>query len=168
MYLFFPIMMFGMIVTQMGQASASAERIFEILDAKSDIVDKPGASKLPEVQGDVRFENVTFRYFGGGEPVLNNVSFDAKPGETIALLGATGSGKTTIINLLPRFYDPSEGRITIDGYDLRDVTPTLRSNRYRFAGNDFIQRHDPREHRVRETRCDARRNPERRQSRGCA
>jgi ATP-binding cassette, subfamily B, multidrug efflux pump len=128
MYLFFPIMMFGMIVTQMGQASASAERIFEILDAKSDIVDKPGAVKLPEVKGDVRFENVTFRYFGGGEPVLNNVSFEAKPGETIALLGATGSGKTTIINLLPRFYDPSEGKITIDGYELRDVTlDSLRS-----------------------------------------
>src|SRR5215212_10356338 len=122
MYLFFPIMMFGMIVTQMGQAGASAERIFEILDAKSDIVDKPGAIQLPEVKGQVRFEHVTFRYFGGGEPVLNNVSFEAKPGETIALLGATGSGKTTIINLLPRFYDPSEGRITIDGYDLRDVT----------------------------------------------
>lgn len=128
MYLFFPIMMFGMIVTQMGQAGASAERIFEILDAKSDIVDKPGADKLPEVKGNVRFENVTFRYFGGGEPVLSNVSFEGKPGETIALLGATGSGKTTIINLLPRFYDPSEGRITIDGYDLRDVTlDSLRS-----------------------------------------
>ena len=128
MYLFFPIMMFGMIVTQMGQASASAERIFEILDAKSDIVDKPEAIPLPPVRGEVKFENVTFRYFGGGEPVLNNVSFEAKPGETIALLGATGSGKTTIINLLPRFYDPSEGRITIDGYDLRDVTiDSLRS-----------------------------------------
>jgi ATP-binding cassette, subfamily B, multidrug efflux pump len=128
MYLFFPIMMFGMIVTQMGQAGASAERIFEILDARSDIVDKPDAITLPEVQGDVKFENVTFRYFGGGEPVLNKVSFEARPGETIALLGATGSGKTTIINLLPRFYDPSEGRITIDGYDLRDVTiDSLRS-----------------------------------------
>jgi ATP-binding cassette, subfamily B, multidrug efflux pump len=128
MYLFFPIMMFGMIVTQMGQASASAERIFEILDAKSDIVDKPGAVKLPEVKGKVKFENVTFRYFGGGEPVLNNVSFEANSGETIALLGATGSGKTTIINLLPRFYDPSEGKITIDGYDLRDITlDSLRS-----------------------------------------
>jgi ATP-binding cassette subfamily B multidrug efflux pump len=128
MYLFFPIMMFGMIVTQMGQAGASAERIFEIIDAKSDIVDKPGAVRLPEVKGDVRFENVTFRYFGGGEPVLNDVSFEARPGETIALLGATGSGKTTIINLLPRFYDPSEGRITIDGYDLLDVTlDSLRS-----------------------------------------
>jgi ATP-binding cassette, subfamily B, multidrug efflux pump len=128
MYLFFPIMLFGMIITQMGQASASAERIFEILDAKSDIVDKPDAIKLPYVKGDVKFENVTFRYFSGGEPVLNKVSFEAKPGETIALLGATGSGKTTIINLLPRFYDPSEGRITIDGYDLRDVTlDSLRS-----------------------------------------
>ncbi len=128
MYLFFPIMMFGMIVTQMGQAGASAERIFEILDAQSDIVDKPDAIQLPSVRGDVQFENVTFRYFGGGEPVLNNVSFQAKPGETIALLGATGSGKTTIINMLPRFYDPSEGRITIDGYDLRDVTlDSLRS-----------------------------------------
>jgi len=128
MYLFFPIMMFGMIITQMGQASASAERIFEILDARNDIMDKSDAVKLPAVQGDVKFENVTFRYFSGGEPVLSKVSFEAKPGETIALLGATGSGKTTIINLLPRFYDPSEGRITIDGYDLRDVTlDSLRS-----------------------------------------
>ena len=128
MYLFFPVMMFGMIITQMGQAGASAERIFEILDATSDIVDKPDAIKLPDVQGTVKFENVTFRYFGGGEPVLNDVSFEAKPGERVALLGATGSGKTTIINLLPRFYDPSEGRITIDGYDLRDVTlDSLRS-----------------------------------------
>jgi ATP-binding cassette subfamily B protein len=128
MYLFFPIMMFGMIITQMGQAAASAERIFEILDAKSDIVEKPNAMTLPDVKGDVKFEKVTFRYFSGGEPVLNKVSFETKPGETIALLGATGSGKTTIINLLPRFYDPSEGRITIDGYDLRDVTlDSLRS-----------------------------------------
>jgi ATP-binding cassette subfamily B protein len=128
MYLFFPIMMFGMIITQMGQAAASAERIFEILDTRSDIVDKPNAITLPDVKGEVKFENVTFRYFSGGEPVLNKVSFEAKPGETIALLGATGSGKTTIINLLPRFYDPSEGRITIDGYDLRDVTlDSLRS-----------------------------------------
>jgi len=121
MYLFFPIAQFGFIITQFGQASASADRIFEILDAKNDIVDKPEAIDLPQVQGRVRFENVTFRYFGGGDPVLKNVTFEAAPGESIALLGATGSGKTSIINLLPRFYDPTEGRITIDGHDLRDV-----------------------------------------------
>ncbi|MEK6754163.1 MAG: ABC transporter ATP-binding protein [Chloroflexota bacterium] len=128
MYLFMPIMMMGMIITQFGQASASADRIFEILDAKNDIADKPNAGKLPAVTGNVKFENVTFRYFGGGDPVLSKVSFEAKAGESIALLGATGSGKTSIINLLPRFYDPTEGSITIDGHDLRDVTlESLRS-----------------------------------------
>lgn len=128
MYLFFPIAQLGFIITQLGQASTSAERIFEILDAKSDIVDKPNASALPAVKGDIKFDNVTFKYFGGGEPVLKNVNFEAKSGETIALLGATGSGKTSIINLLPRFYDPSEGSITIDGHDLRDITlDSLRS-----------------------------------------
>ena len=121
MYLFFPIMMMGMIITQFSQASASADRIFEILDAKNDIVDKPDAIELPDVNGTIKFEDVTFRYFGGGEPVLQNVTFEAAPGETIALLGATGSGKSTIINLIPRFYDPTAGRITIDGHDLRDV-----------------------------------------------
>ncbi len=120
-YLFFPVAQLGFIITQFGQAAASADRIFEILDAKSDIVDKPNAIELPSVKGDVKFENVTFRYFHGGDPVLSEVTFEAKPGERIALLGATGSGKSTIINLLPRFYDPTEGRITVDGHDLRDI-----------------------------------------------
>ncbi len=128
MYLFFPIAQLGFIITQLGQASTSADRIFEILDAKSDIVDKPNASKLPALKGDVKFDNVTFRYFGSGEPVLKNVSFEARSGETIALLGATGSGKTSIINLLPRFYDPTEGKISIDGHDLLEITlDSLRS-----------------------------------------
>lgn len=122
LYLFIPLGQFGFIVTQLGQASASAARIFEILDAKNDVADKPGAGALPAVTGHVKFEEVTFRYFGSGEPVLRSVSIDAQPGQTIALLGATGSGKTTIINLLPRFYDPSQGKITIDGHDLREVT----------------------------------------------
>jgi ATP-binding cassette subfamily B multidrug efflux pump len=121
-FMFLPIAQFGFIITQFSQASASATRVFEILDAKSDVTDKPGAIPLPPVEGNIKFENVTFRYFGGGDPVLKNVSFETSPGQTVALLGATGSGKTTIINLLPRFYDPTEGRITIDGYDLRDVT----------------------------------------------
>ena len=120
-YLFFPVAQLGFIITQFGQAAASADRIFEILDAKSDIVDKPDAIDLPSVKGEVKFENVTFRYFSGGAPVLDHVTFEAKPGERIALLGATGSGKSTIINLLPRFYDPTEGKIIVDGHDLRDI-----------------------------------------------
>ncbi|HQV27982.1 MAG TPA: ABC transporter ATP-binding protein [Thermoflexales bacterium] len=121
-YLFLPIAQLGIIVTQLGQAAASATRIFEILDAKSDVVDKPGAPALPAVKGEIAFDNVTFRYIGEGKPVLQNVSFTAHPGETVALLGATGSGKTSIINLLPRFYDPTEGAVKIDGHNLRDVT----------------------------------------------
>ena len=127
-YIFFPMAMLGMIITQMSQASASAGRIFEILDAESEVKDKPGAIVLPAVEGHVVFENVTFRYFASGEPVLKDIDFQVKAGQTVALLGATGSGKTTIINLLPRFYDPSQGRITFDGNDIRDVTlESLRS-----------------------------------------
>jgi ATP-binding cassette subfamily B protein len=127
-YIFFPVAQLGFIITQMSQASASATRVFEILDAESEVKNKPEAIDLPPLKGQVKFENVTFRYFGGSEAVLKNVDFEVQPGQTVALLGATGSGKSTIINLLPRFYDPSEGRITIDGYDLRDIKlESLRS-----------------------------------------
>jgi ATP-binding cassette subfamily B multidrug efflux pump len=121
-YLFFPIGQLGFIINLMAQASASAQRIFEILDTQNEIENRPGARELSEVTGRVVFDDVTFRYFKGGEPVLNHVSFTAEPGQTVALLGATGSGKTTIINLIPRFYDVSEGKVTIDGIDVRDVT----------------------------------------------
>ncbi len=127
-YVFFPIGQLGFIISQMSQASASSSRIFEILDAHSDVTDKPGAQTLPPIKGSVSFDDVAFRYFDSGEPVLSHVSFEAQPGETIALLGATGSGKTTIINLLPRFYDVSEGAVRIEGFDVRDVTlDSLRS-----------------------------------------
>lgn len=127
-FLFMPAAQLGMIITQMSQASASSTRIFEILDVENEVLDKPGAIELPQVEGRIRFENVTFRYFSSGEPVLRNVNFEVEPGQTVALLGATGSGKSTIINLLPRFYDPSDGSITIDGHDLRDVKlDSLRS-----------------------------------------
>jgi ATP-binding cassette subfamily B multidrug efflux pump len=85
-------------------------------------VEQPGAAALPAIAGRVAFEDVDFRYFGKGELVLKGVSFTVDPGQTIALLGATGSGKSTIINLVPRFYDVTDGRVTIDGYDVRDVT----------------------------------------------
>jgi ATP-binding cassette, subfamily B, multidrug efflux pump len=121
-YLFFPLAMFGMIVTQFSQAAASAARIFEILDAPVEIADKADAVTLPPIRGRVVFDHVTFRYAGEGAPALDDVSFDIAPGQTVALLGATGSGKTSVINMIPRFYDPTAGCITIDGYDLRDVT----------------------------------------------
>jgi len=118
----FPIVMLGMIIMAVSQAGAGAQRIFEILDAAIDVTDRPGAIELPPIEGRVSFENVTFRYFKEQEPVLQGVGFVAEPGETVALFGATGSGKSTIINLIPRFYDVSEGRVTIDGHDVRDVS----------------------------------------------
>jgi len=122
MYVFFPLGQLGFIISQMSQAGASANRIFEILDAKSDVANKPDAVVLPPSQGEVEFKNVSFRYFGSDEPALKNVSFKAEPGQTVALLGATGSGKSTIINMIPRFYDASEGQVVIDGHDIRDIT----------------------------------------------
>ncbi|MFN8440411.1 MAG: ABC transporter ATP-binding protein [Caldilineaceae bacterium] len=121
-YVFFPLGQLGFIISQMSQAGASANRIFEILDAKNDVTDSPNATALPPVTGRVAFENVTFKYFDSGEPVISNVNFVAEPGETVAILGATGSGKSSIINLIPRFYDVSTGKVTVDGHDIRSVT----------------------------------------------
>jgi ATP-binding cassette subfamily B multidrug efflux pump len=118
----FPMLMLGMIVMSVSQAGAGAQRIFEILDAQSEVREKPDAVDMPRMSGEVRFDRVTFRYFPEQEAVLSEVSFVAEPGQTIALLGATGSGKSTIINLIPRFYDASEGQVTVDGKDVRDVT----------------------------------------------
>jgi len=120
-YIFFPLGQLGFIISQMSQASASAKRIFDILDAQNDVEDKPDAIELPPIEGRVTFDDVSFRYFSDSEWVLRHVDFEAEPGQTVALLGATGSGKTTIINLIPRFYDVSEGAVLVDGYDVRDV-----------------------------------------------
>ncbi len=128
MMAFFPVLMMGMMIAMLSQAGASAERIFEILDADVEVKEKPNAIELPRLEGRVAFEDVCFRYYGTGEPVLDDISFVAEPGQTIALLGASGSGKSSVINLIPRFYDVCEGRVTVDGYDVRDVTlDSLRS-----------------------------------------
>ena len=128
LYVFFPLGQLGFIITLMAQAGASAGRIFEILDAKNEIADQPGARPLPPIRGRVEFRDVTFRYFESGDPVLRQVSFVAEPGQAVALLGATGSGKSSIINLIPRFYDASDGAVLIDGIDVREVTlDSLRS-----------------------------------------
>jgi ATP-binding cassette subfamily B multidrug efflux pump len=128
MMAFWPLMGVTMIITMISQAGASAQRIYEVLDTQSEVVEKPDAQTLPALRGQVAFENVSFRYFGSGDWILDDVSFKAEPGQVIALLGATGSGKSTIINLVPRFYDVTEGQVTVDGIDVRDVSlDSLRS-----------------------------------------
>jgi ABC-type multidrug transport system fused ATPase/permease subunit len=116
-----PVRVMGLIMPVIAMAQAAGERIFEILDAESEVREAPDAIQLPPVSGHVRFESVSFAYFGRHQ-VLRNVTFEALPGQVVALLGATGSGKSTIINLVPRFYDSTKGRITIDGQDIRQVT----------------------------------------------
>jgi ATP-binding cassette subfamily B protein len=111
----------GTITPAIAMAAAASERVFEILDTVSEVQDAPDAQPLPPVAGHVRFEGVSFAYFGR-HAVLTGITFEALPGQVIALLGATGSGKSSIINLIPRFYDPTAGCITLDGYDLRRVT----------------------------------------------
>jgi ATP-binding cassette subfamily B protein len=116
-----PIRMLGWQVSMVQRTIASGERIFEILDTQADVRDKPGAKPIGKIEGRVTFENVSFAY-DGVNMVLKNINLDVSPGETVAILGGTGSGKTTLINLIPRFYDVTEGRILIDGIDIRDVT----------------------------------------------
>jgi ATP-binding cassette subfamily B protein len=123
-----PVRSLGWIVMLFARAQSSGERIYDILDAESAVQEKAGALEMAGVAGHVRFEQVAFSY-DAISPVLRGVDIDARPGEMIALLGPTGSGKSTIVNLLPRFYDVTEGRITIDGKDVRDVTlASLRQN----------------------------------------
>ena len=110
------------------QALAAAERIFQFLDERPEVVEKPGAFDLINTKGRIQFDHLWFAY-EEGKPVLQDIVVDAQPGQIVALVGHTGSGKTTMINLLPRFYDPNQGRILIDGHDLRDLTvKSLRAN----------------------------------------
>ena len=118
-----PVRRLGVIVPAVAMASAAGERIYTILDAQSEVVDAPHAFELPQIEGRVRFEGVSFSYFDGRK-VLDRLDFAAEVGEVVALLGATGSGKSTIINLIPRFYDVTDGSICVDDYDVRDVTLT--------------------------------------------
>jgi ATP-binding cassette subfamily B multidrug efflux pump len=124
------LMFVSMLVIRAARAQASAERIQEVLSSEPDVQDKPIALETFEPRGRVAFENVTFSYDSDGhDPVLKGITFAAEPGQTVAILGATGSGKSSLIHLIPRFYDVTSGRITIDGVDVRDVdAAALRRN----------------------------------------
>ncbi|HLI05128.1 MAG TPA: ABC transporter ATP-binding protein [Ktedonobacteraceae bacterium] len=123
-----PTRSFGYMVNWFMRGYSSGMRIYGVMDTRPIIADRPGAQELTDVQGHVRFEHVSFAY-GSGPEVLHDLNIDARPGQIIALLGATGNGKSTVLNLLPRFYDPTKGRITLDGKDLRDVKlESLRRN----------------------------------------
>lgn len=109
------------VFAQIREAQGATQRVFEILDTRSEVIDSPTATTLSSVSGHIRVDRIGFAY-DPRQPVLMDVSFDAKPGELIAIVGPTGAGKTTVMNLLHRFYDPTEGYITVDGHDLRHVT----------------------------------------------
>lgn len=115
-----PIRMLGMTINTYARAIAAGERIFEILDTQSEIEERPDAIDMAAVAGNVKFESVS--YDASGLPVLQDIDIEAKAGQVLGIVGSTGSGKSTIINLLPRFYDVTGGRITLDGYDIRDLT----------------------------------------------
>jgi ATP-binding cassette subfamily B protein len=116
-----PLTMLGNMTRIYQDAVAGGRRVFEVIDATPDIKDKPGAVNLGKIEGRVSLEGVSFSYHDGS-PSLEGVSFAVEPGETVVLLGGTGSGKSTIVNLIPRFYDPTAGSVKVDGHDLRDVS----------------------------------------------
>ncbi|MBW4645953.1 MAG: ABC transporter ATP-binding protein/permease [Goleter apudmare HA4340-LM2] len=123
-----PILLIGFAAPAIAQAAASAERVYEVVDAKVEISDRPGAIPFETCGGRITFENVCFRYPGATTEALKNVSFETKPKELIAVMGMTASGKSTIMNLIPRFYDVNQGAVRIDGRDVRDFTlKSLRS-----------------------------------------
>jgi ATP-binding cassette subfamily B protein len=122
MQVFMAVMMLSMIFVMLPRASASAERIIEVLDTEVSITDPKEPETIESNLGIVRFEDVTFSYPGAAKPVLSNITFTAHPGQTTAIIGGTGSGKSTILDLIPRFHDPEEGQITLDGVDIRSLT----------------------------------------------
>lgn len=117
-----PVFTLGMVGSMISRAEASAQRIFEVIDARSDVQDRPNAIELSHARGAVEFDRVTLRYAGAEQNVIEGISFKALPNQTVAILGKTGSGKSSIINLIPRFYDVTSGAVRVDGVDVRDVT----------------------------------------------
>lgn len=129
MMIIMSFLMIGMLSVMLPRAGVAADRIKEVIDTESTICDKPDCKKLEAVKGVVRYEHVSFAYPGADEDVLTDLDFEARPGETTAIIGSTGCGKSSLVQLMPRFYDVTGGKITIDGMDIRDVSiESLREN----------------------------------------
>ena len=134
----FPLLLMGMLAARLPQATASAERIVEVLDSQPQVRERPNARTITAA-GRVAFENVSFRYnLSGHEEVLTDINLVAEPGQTVALLGATGSGKSTLINLIPRFYEVESGQVTLDGVDIRELTLDSLRGQIGFALQEAI------------------------------
>ncbi len=131
--LVFPLEALGWILAMAQEAMTAADRVYEVLDTEPLVDDRPGAVALGDITGRIRFEGVGFRYPGSNRDVLESVDLTIEPGETVALVGMTGSGKTTVATLLARLYDPTSGRVTVDGVDLRDVTVSSLRQHVGFA-----------------------------------
>ena len=156
--LWLPTQQLGFINMMSQQAIAGGERIFEIVDTPLDVAERPGAlDAAAPMRGRVAFEDVSFAYGERASRCCATSASRSRPGQTVALVGPSGCGKTTIINLIPRFYDPTGGRVTVDGHDLRDVTlESLRSQIGMVMQETFLfDVHDPREHRLRPRPSDA-------------
>lgn len=132
----FPLEILAWIVALAGEAESAAIRIYEVFDTVPLVQDGPDAHELTEIRGDIRFEGVSFTYEGSERTVLEDIDLEVSAGEIVAVVGATGSGKTTLVTLLTRLYDPSEGRITLDGHDLRNLTVTSLRRHVGFAFED--------------------------------
>lgn len=129
MMIIMSFLMIGMLSVMLPRAGVAADRIKEVIDTESTICDKPDCKKLEAVKGVVRYEHVSFAYPGADEDILTDLDFEARPGETTAIIGSTGCGKSSLVQLMPRFYDVTGGKITIDGTDIRDVSiESLREN----------------------------------------
>ncbi len=118
--LMWPLRVLGMAITSFQRAMSSWQRVLDVIESVPEVKEKPNAIQLPEIKGHIRFEHVTFG-FNKEKPILKDINLEIKPGEIVAIVGPSGSGKSTLIRLIPRFYDVTSGRITIDGYDIRDV-----------------------------------------------
>jgi len=132
-----PISALARVTEDLQQAIAGADRVFEVLDTEPDITDKPNAEDIKTSRGEITFDDVSFNYVESS-PVLQNISFTARPGKMVALVGPTGVGKTTVISLIARFYEPVSGRILLDGRDLRDITLSSLRNQISIVLQDIF------------------------------